>query len=146
MRADAIVGETDPQNQKSVIKSKVDYGENNSNQAMPTIEPADLVGRTFLQAPRDDGQRFHCKIVETIIENEGNLEKDPGLVKFRCSVNNEEYEEIVTYNDIVNHIERQEGGQDDDSVWKFRRITAHEGPLIVSNKSYNGLAYNVLVE
>jgi hypothetical protein len=58
MRADAIVGEMEPQNQKLVIKSKFDYGENNSNRAMPTIEPADLVGRTFLQAPREDGQRF----------------------------------------------------------------------------------------
>jgi hypothetical protein len=61
-------------------------------------------------------------------------------------VNNEEYEEIVTYNNIVNHIERQEGGQDNDSIWKFRQITAHEGPLVVGDKSHNGSAYNVLVE
>jgi hypothetical protein len=58
MHADAIIGETDTQNPKSVIKSKYDYGENNSNCAMPTIKPADLIGRTFLMALREDGQRF----------------------------------------------------------------------------------------
>jgi hypothetical protein len=35
---------------------------------MPTIEPADLIGRTFLMAPREDGQRFRAKIVEAIIK------------------------------------------------------------------------------
>jgi hypothetical protein len=77
---------------------------------MPTIDPADLVGRTFLKAPREDGQRFRCKIVEAIIKSEGRLEKEPELVKFRCSVNNDKYKQIVTYNDIVNHIQRQEDG------------------------------------
>jgi hypothetical protein len=41
MHADAIIGETDTQNPKSVIKLKYDYGDNNSNRAMTTIEPAD---------------------------------------------------------------------------------------------------------
>jgi hypothetical protein len=119
MHADAIIGETDTQNPKSVIKSKYDYGENNSNCAMPTIKPADLIGRTFLMAPREDGQRFQAKIVEAIIRNEGNLEKEP---------------------------ERQDGGIDEDNIWKFKRISAHEGPLLTTDKSYNGSAYNVLVE
>jgi hypothetical protein len=110
---------------------------------MPTIEPADLIGRTFLKAPRKDGQRFRCKIVEAIIKNEGDLEKEPALIKFRCSVNNDEYKEIVTYNDIVNHIERQEGGLDVDSKWKVKRISAHEAPLVATDKSHNGSAYNV---
>jgi hypothetical protein len=146
LRADAIVGEMDTHNTKCVIKSKYDYGENNSTRPMPTIDPADLIGRTFLKAPRQDGQRFRCKIVEAIIKNEGDLEKEPALVKFRCSVNNDEYEEVVTYNDIVNHIERQDGGLDEDNIWKFKRISAHEGPLTEAEKSYNGSAYNVLVE
>jgi hypothetical protein len=146
MGANAIIGEMDTQNPKSVIKSKYDYGENDSNHATPTIEPADLIGRTFLMAPREDEQRFQCKIVEAIIRNEGNLEKELGLIQFKCSVNNDEYEEIVTYNEIINHIERQDGGLDEDSIWKFKQISAHEGPLLTTDKSYNSLAYNVLVE
>jgi hypothetical protein len=131
MRANAIIGEMHTQNPKSVIKSKYDYGENNSNRAMPTIEPADLIGRTFLMALREDGERFRCKIVEAIIRNEGNLEKEPGLIQFKCSVSNDEYKEIVTYNEIVNHTERQDGGLDEDSIWKFKQISAHEGPLLI---------------
>jgi hypothetical protein len=46
-------------------------------------------------SPERRQSTFRCKIVEAIIENEGNLEKEPGLVKFRCSVNNEEYKKLL---------------------------------------------------
>jgi hypothetical protein len=83
MRANAITGEMVTHNTKCVIKSKYDYGENSSTRSMPTIKPANLIGRTFLKAPRKDGQRFRCKIVDAKVKNEGDLEKEPALVKFR---------------------------------------------------------------
>ena len=54
---------------KSVIKSK-EY-------ALPdvcaiTFSPDDLVGRTFLKQPEEDGQRFRARIVCKIIEMEEN--------------------------------------------------------------------------
>jgi hypothetical protein len=34
-----------------------------------------------------------------------------------------------------------------ERVWKFRRIVSHEGPLTKQkDKSYNGSAYNVMIE
>ena len=35
----------------------------------------------------------------------------------------------------MNHIEKD---QDSPNVWKFRKTTAHEGPLTSSHPSYKG--------
>jgi hypothetical protein len=54
-----------------------DNGEHGGGHAMPIIDPNDLVGRTFLMPPQDDGQRFvpasseHSKIMN------GSLQVNP---------------------------------------------------------------------
>ena len=35
---------------------------------------------------------------------------------------------------------------DDPSAWKFKCITAHEGPISKSHSNYKGSTYNVMVE
>jgi hypothetical protein len=64
------------------------------------------------------------------------------VVKFRCLVNNE-YEEVVAYNDIVDYIEQD---QTWDGIWKFRQILSHQGPLHPKHKDYMGSKYNLLIE
>ena len=44
---------------------------------MPTIDPCDLVGRIFLQHPRDDGTRFRARIIELIEEKNIDCANDP---------------------------------------------------------------------
>ena len=63
---------------KSVIKSK-EY-------ALPDVRAItfsldDLVGRTFLKQPDEDGQRFRARTVRKIIFMEENEEKIKFLVK-----------------------------------------------------------------
>ena len=125
----------------SVLKSKHTY--DGEETFMPTLDPTSLVGRTFLMDPEENGERHRAKIVEAIIDNEQQIANDPGMIKFRCSVNDDQYEDIVTYNEILNHIEKDET---DEGVWKFKCISAHEGPLNPSDKNYKGSRYNVLVE
>ena len=36
--------------------------------------------------------------------------------------------------------------QDDESLYKFRAITAHHGPLEKDDPTYNGSLYNVIIE
>ena len=121
IRIDSIDNKSTPK----VLKSKHD-GELEQGKSMPTIEPGDLIGRTFLKLPEDDGRRYRAKIIEAIEEKNKNLANHPDKIKFRCSVNNDEYEEIVSYNNIVNHIEKDES---ESREWKFTSISAHQGPL-----------------
>ena len=92
---------------------------------------------------QDDGQRFHARIVEAVKDHESDLASNPTRIKFLCSVNDDEFEEIMSHNEILSHIERDE---EDTAVWKFKRITAHEGPLSQSHPSYKGSRHNVMIE
>jgi hypothetical protein len=53
--------------------------------------------------PEADGQRFRAKIVQAIDDYETNIEKD--RMKFLCSINDDEKEELLSYNDIMNYID-----------------------------------------
>ena len=75
---------------------------------LPIIQVEDLVGRTFLMDRQEDGQRYRAKIVEAIAEHESDLHKEDVRVKFRCTVNDEEFEEIVSYNELLDHISKDE--------------------------------------
>jgi hypothetical protein len=102
----------------------------------------DLVGRTFLMDERKDGQHHRARIVQAIADHASDLAANPTRIKFVCSINDEQFEEILTYNEVLHHIEQNE---DDAVVWKFRRITAHEGPLQQSDRNWKGSSFNVMV-
>ena len=59
-----------------------------------------------------------------------------------ATVNDEEFEEIVTYNELLDHISKD---KTEEGLWKFKSISAHQGPLSQSHPAYNGSRYNVLV-
>ena len=115
----------------------------NQDKTMMVMQPEDMIGRTFLTEPLDNGERHRAKIVKAIIDHKNNLTNDPDCIKFLCSFNNHEYEDILAYNNIVHHIE---SNYEDSTLWKFRRITAHEEPLQKSHPNYKGSTYNVMVE
>jgi hypothetical protein len=69
-------------------------------------------------------------------------------MKFICEVPNSTVDEIITYNEIFDYIEREENEiqNDTEQLYKFRRISAHQGPLRTSDMDYKGSTYNFLVE
>ena len=70
------------------------------------FHPSDLVGHTFLLDSQEDGQRFRTRIVEALKDHDAKLHHKAEWFKFRCSINNDKYEEILTYNEILNYIEQ----------------------------------------
>ena len=55
-----------------------------------------------------------------------NNSQEPGHIHFICSVNYDNYEDIMSYNYIINHIVKHE---DKEIVCKFKYTVAHEVPL-----------------
>ena len=75
----------------------------------------------------DDGTKYRCEIVRALREQEDKVGSSKEYQRFVVSVNDGEYEEIVSYSEILDHILRD---NDDDAVyWRFKRIAAHQGPL-----------------
>ena len=73
--------------------------------------------------------------------------KHPDCIKFICSVNDDIYKEILTYNKILEYIMKNEEQKEDQAIiWKFKCITGHQGPLKKGDPGYNGYKFNVLVD
>jgi hypothetical protein len=72
------------------------------------------------------------------------LSTNPTCVQFICFVKYDEFEEILSYNEVLNHIEFHDNN--DEILWMFCQIIAHEGPLKPSSPSRKGSTYNVMVE
>jgi hypothetical protein len=113
-----------------------------------TIDPKDLIGRTFLKDSEEDGQRFQARVVRAVLDNEDIIKKDARYMKFICEVPNSKVDKMYTYNEILDHVEKDKYDINNytEQLYKFRHITAHQGPLRSSDKDYKGSRYNVLVE
>ena len=107
---------------------------NTDRPSMPIIDPADLVGRTFLTLENEDGQRLRVRIVKAIDDYDDDCAKDSNQKKFVCTMKDDTIEEIFSYNEILDHLNQQD---EDTVVWKFKRIKSHEGPLRQSHPNYN---------
>jgi hypothetical protein len=66
---------------------------------------------------QEDGQRFRTRIVECISDHESNVRRSDNHVKFRISINEDEYEEIITYNELLDYIEKNQ--ENDAIMWQF---------------------------
>jgi hypothetical protein len=106
---------------------------------LPLVDTSDLIGRTFL-TEQDNGQKHRARIVAAIEDHDANTEKNLEPMHFVCSVNNDKYKEIMTYNQIMDHIEQLE---EDAIVWRFKQIAGHEGPLTKNHPMWTGSIYNI---
>jgi hypothetical protein len=96
--------------------------------------PEEMIGRTVLMLPTDIGERFRGTIKERIDQHNADCEMYPEKVKFRCVVDGK-YEEIVSYNQIIDLIEKDDNW---DGVWNFREILLHKSKLTKRSKEYHG--------
>ena len=109
-----------------IINSSKDDDES-PRKPMPIFDPTDLVGRTFLMDLQENGERYRMKIIEVLVENEEQLAKHPDCIKFICSVNDDMYEEILIYNEILEYIAKNEEQDADQAIVKAhsRRVIPH---------------------
>ena len=91
---------------------------------MPLIEPLDLLWCSFLLNTDDGEDKLNNQIVDEIQDYDKSTKDNPDHVEFRCFVNEDQYEEIMIYNEILQFVEK-----DSEIIWKFKRISAHEGTI-----------------
>jgi hypothetical protein len=82
-------------------------------------------------------------VVKLVEDHEGRVENNPARLKFVLSMNEDKSKDIITYNELMEYLSRDEEG---DHVWKFSRIVAHEGPLKPTDRTYKGSKFNVMIE
>ena len=119
-------------NFEQFVKSQSGEDEDNPIH-MANIDIPNLLGRSFLLPPENNGERHMAKIID--IDDHGQpLEKDQA-------------EEIMSYNQLMDYIQKGTDAEEDpDSLFKFRDIVAHQGPLESTGPNHKGSKYNVMVE
>ena len=123
------------------VKSQTGEDEDNPI-PMANIDIPNLLGRSFLLPPEDNGERHMAKVID--IDDHGQTLED---IKFKLKINKDQAEEIMSYNQLMDYIQKGTDAEEDpDSLFKFRDIVAHQGPLESTDPNHKGSKYNVMVE
>ena len=99
-------------------------------------------GSSFLLPPEDNGEHHMAKIID--IDDHGPPLED---MKFKLKINKDQAEEIMSYNQLMDYIQKGTDGEEDlDLLFKFKDILAHQGPLESTDPNQKGSKDNVMVE
>ena len=74
---------------------------------MPIIDPEELVGKV-LSVTKEDGETTRIKVIEAISDHHDANSVYKPTVKFKCSVNNDAYEEVLSYNQILEYLAKED--------------------------------------
>ena len=101
-----------------------------------------LIGITFLRK-QTDGSKERAQVVQWL---EDRRNPNSNHSTFELAFDSQECKtDIMTYNDIMNHLHRDQL-KDNGSIWKYRNILGHQGPLTHRDQGYKGSKYNVKIE
>jgi hypothetical protein len=69
-------------------------------------------------------------------------------LKFLCVVRYNNYNEILSYQELSDIIEEQHTAEEEGTQesWTFKSVTDHQGQMTSKHKDYKGSSYNVLVK
>jgi len=147
LRLSQLEGEPSDRPIREFIKSHSTEGR---MKTLPRVDPDELIGRTFLTQPNENGETFRARVVRKIVQHDEDIENHPDKIKFLLSVGEDKADMIATYNDVLEllddeiqrDIDREENGE---TYWKFTEIVGHQGPLKKGDKGYMGSRYNLMV-
>ena len=149
LRVDISSGEesphkpTDKQGDTVFIRSRSE----DPSTPMPTIDYDDLVGRTFLCDTEENGERHRARVIKRVVDLEQDATKQEDRLKYIFRKSNSNVDEMISYNQLMEYIERDNQAQTTgDSLFRFRDVIAHQGPLNSSDPDYKGSKDNVLVD
>ena len=131
------------------IRSRQDDADPSHIKPMPEFDPDDLIGRTFLLPPQENGERLRAKVTKKVVEEieaaDGN--RIPNI-NFILDIGEGKVEELIIYNQLLDHLEQAEEQDNfmDQEFYRFRAIIGHEGPLKATDPNWKGSKWNVQIE
>ena len=95
-------------------------GERGQAKPLPVFDPSDLTGRTFLMKHKGDRELATAKIIKEITDRDSRLADQHECKRFLASINDDEFQEVVSYNEILDHFTWQEETEDPTDLWRFQ--------------------------
>ena len=131
------------------IRSRQDDADPSHIKPMPEFDPDDLIGRTFLLPPQENGERLRAKVTKKVVQDiEAEDANRIPNINFILDIGEGKVEELITYNRLLDHFEQAEEEDNfmDQELYKFRAIIGHEGPLKATDPNWKGSRWNVQIE
>ena len=146
---EAPEGSSPDQKAPTVFIRSRDEENPSGSKPMPTFDPSDLIGKTFLLPPEENGDRHRAEVTRQVVEI---IDQDNGQRiennNFILDIGIGKVEELISYSQLLEHLENAQDhdmGMDQE-LYRFRAIIGHQGPLLGSDPDWKGSKYNVQVE
>ena len=114
---------------------------------MSTIYFDDFLGRTFLLAMDENGERKRATIsdhVNTISQDQVSREDQ---LRVKLKIDGDQLDDLISYNQLMEYLEdNTDTGQLDNGLCKFICIKDCRGPYTSSDPHYLGSIYDLLIE
>ena len=121
-------GSSPEQKAPTVLIRSRDEENPSGSKPMPTFDPSDLIGRTFLLPSEENGERHRAKVTRQVVEI---IDQDNGQrienINFILDIGNGKVEELISYNQLLEHLENAQDhdmGMDQE-LYRFRAIIGH---------------------
>ena len=87
------------------------------------MPPEDLVQRVFLTKPNKRGNMKRARIIELINNFDDDLKVDPTRYQFKIAFEDDDsgLEDIISYNDILDYVEREHNNKDGHPYFDLRK-------------------------
>ena len=74
---------------------------------MPEFDPDNLIGRTFLLPPQENGERLRAKVTKKVVEEIAAADDNriPNI-NFILDIGEGKVEELMTYNQLLDHLDQ----------------------------------------
>ncbi len=96
--------------------------------------------------PKDEnGELLRSRITKLVKQIDKDELDKPTKILFLLKSDKTAAEELITYNEVLEHLERSEL-EEGDQFWSVKEIIGHHGPLKPDAKDYKGSSYNVQVK
>jgi hypothetical protein len=99
----------------------VKFGPDGKPMIAIALPPSDLCGRVFLTKPDERGEVKRAQVIELIKGFEGKVAKNKDLIKFKLKYDHNDLKDVMSYNDILDYVEREHNNKDGHH-WKFWTI------------------------
>ena len=91
------------------IRSRQDDADPSIVKPMPEFDPDDLIGRTSLFPPQQNGEGLRAKVTKQVV---GEFEAEHGNripnINYILDIGEGKAEELITYNQLLDHLEQAE--------------------------------------
>ena len=90
--------------------------------AMPTVDITNLLNRTFISDPDENGEQYRSKIISAEPTGQTDADGTDVVYKFKCKHGTKYFEEIVAYNKMLEWCDRD---LDKDDMYRIETILSH---------------------